>query len=419
MLIALALGWVFNKMDLTPFGKNAVVVVGLFVLYSYLGGFNYPVITGVITLVISLILAFKFSIGKDEDMDVMGAMVINDRGFFTSSESVKPPNTQNCIAYFEKRIDFEHTRKHLSKALFKYRRFSSIAVIKPKQSNKVWNTQWIKCDMSDANISDKIITYNKVNNNNELYDIIDQLCNVRLPPYLPQWRVHCIDNLNGESAWLWRVSHGLADGLRLVPLAQQMFEDLDGNPIAKTMQSQSQSQSKNKKVIGLNAKNAKLYYDTRGECTINKNSDECDECDDKKRNNQFNQFSKLLRLGKKYYQLFNPIKLFLDIKSINDMLKGPFDTISPFKPDYNIHCPKLQKIFRPKIYKSQIDNETRDYMPLSFVKELKKHYNVTVNDVLTALFAGALRDYILSQNNDYFKKQDMKSYRVKFFLQFI
>ena len=111
--------------------------------------------------------------------------------------------------------------------LFNYRRFECIGIIDPKsrKSNKVWNTEWIKCDMTDPAIIDTLLQKHTCNGNKELYKLIDELANVKLEPYLPQWRIHYIENSgDGMSCWMWRVSHGIADGLRLVTLCSELFE---------------------------------------------------------------------------------------------------------------------------------------------------------------------------------------------------
>ena len=373
----------------------------------------------------------------DEDLDVMGAMCINDRGFYNPAGSEKPSNCQNCFAYFEKRLDWDQVRPLMIKKLFNYRRFECIGVIDPKSrmfkksrnvSNKVWNTEWIKCDMTDPAIINQLLQCHQVSSNDELYTLIDKLCNVKLVGYLPQWRVHYIDNLDGMSCWVWRVSHGIADGLRLVTLCSELFEDIDGNPINPP---RSGKLTADKTRINLSNSylsydDAKLFYNDsnafvetklkerlhKNKPSNKKNGDNEDKDKNKNKKNvktkSNNVVGKYLGLVRKIIDPRNIIKVFKDIKSVNDMLKGPFDTVSPFKPDYTIHCPPKQKTFRPSIERCN----GKDYISLEYVKKIKNHYGASVNDVLTALVAGAIRAYIESQKPDYFKNRNMAKYRV-------
>ena len=464
--------------DQTPLARNILIVLVLFSLYTFFGGFTYPIVTAIVSLVVSLIVAFKFSISKNEDLDVLGAMVINNRGYYEPKGTEKPPNTQNCVAYFDKPLEWEQVRSHMISKLFnqyKYRRLESIGKIEPNGSKKAWNTQWIKCDINDPSIMNQLLQYHKVTNNDELYELIEQLCNMVLPRYLPQWRVHYIENNNGLSCWLWRVSHGIADGLRLVSLATDFFQDIDGNPckvpsMGKLQSSKRKIKVKPDDIILKTAQDAKLFYENSYGYVKKQSKIKNDEIKDRK-----DKASK--KKGKKksrsmIFQFLTPkfvLNIFKDFKAVNDMMNGKFDSISPFKPDYTVHCPQTQQIVRPSSAGSNIsvttnnkksspddnnddsenkekedtdskaseldettkeaketkqggiskglgsfNNET-DYIPLDYVKTIKNHYKVSVNDVLTALFAGAVRNYILYHKGDFFTKATMVKHRVELF----
>ena len=70
-----------------------------------------------------------------------------------------------------------------------------------------------------AEIQNRMITKHVVNGDEALYGLIDDLCNQHLPTDLPQWRSDYIENEDGLSCWILRISHGIADGIRLVSVA--------------------------------------------------------------------------------------------------------------------------------------------------------------------------------------------------------
>ena len=95
--------------------------------------------------------------------------------------------------------------------------FSSIGVLR-SPSDRVWNTKWKPVEIT-AEVQNRMICKHVVNGDEELYRLIDDLCNQHLPSELPQWRSDYIENDDGLSCWILRISHGVADGIRLVPIA--------------------------------------------------------------------------------------------------------------------------------------------------------------------------------------------------------
>jgi len=331
-------------MELTPFARGVMIAVIFAVLCNFLAFFYFFIILG-----LSLTIAYLVT-GTNKDIDVFAAMCINHKGLIPPKiNSVLPPMTQNCVIYFEKNLNWNETKQFIIDKLFCYKRLISIGY--NKKSSPVWNTKWKKVEINDQLINE-LLQCQQVNGDDALYEKIEVLCNQQISVETPQWRFILINNSNGLSAVLLRVSHGIADGLRLVALVTDLFEDANGNPIKVP-------------TVG------KMKVDDAG------NS-----------NNKNDKFK---------INWFNPrtyINIIKDLKGVNDMMYGQFDTITPFKPDYSIHCPPYQRIFRSKTPIS-----------LNDLKKIKNHYRVSINDVLTAAFAGSVRNYILTQNPKFFETQ--------------
>ena len=279
-------------------------------------------------------------------MDAQTAFCINGRGSNCPKDEKPISTLQNCFIYFENKLDFDSIKTKIAKEFFPYKRLSSISVL--PAGSPVWETKFRSIEITQE-VQDRMIVKHIVNNDDELYDLIDTIGNQHLPRDLPQWKFHYIENNKGLSAWVWRVSHGLADGLRLVPLAANLFQDIDGQvagvpSIGKLNSKQPQRRGARKNRI--NWMNPKTYY-----------------------------------------------RLFQDMYKVWYSINGDCDTLNAFKPDNKIHGPKVQIHVRNKT-PFKIDD----------IKALKNKYNVSFNDVITALTCSGIRSYILSKDPDYFKR---------------
>lgn len=108
------------------------------------------------------------------------------------------------------------------------------------------------------------------------------------------------------------------------------------------------------------------------------------------------------------YAIWHPkiwYQLLKDVYTLVDAIHGPIDTISPLKRDAKLHGPKVQVHVR-----------SRKPMFVADIKAIKNKFNVSVNDVITALFAGGIRKYILSEDAEYFT--NVKDFRVQKIFRF-
>merc|ERR1719464_631937 len=138
--------------------------------------------------------------------------------------------TQNSAIYFENKLDFENSiRPLLIKQLHSYKRLSHVGVL-PTASSPLWTTRWQPIELNES-VYNRMIQKHTVDNDEQLRAMIDDLCNEPLPNDLPLWVFHYIENNNGSSIWLWRISHGISDGIRLISIAANMLQDAKGNAI--------------------------------------------------------------------------------------------------------------------------------------------------------------------------------------------
>jgi len=279
-------------------------------------------------------------------MDMLTAFCINGRGARCPKGEVPMTMTQNAAVYFEDKLDFENGIKPLLiKQMHAYKRLSHIGVL-PTASSPLWTTQWRPVELNQS-VYDRMIQKHAVDNDKELMAMIDKLCNEPLPNDLPLWVFHYIENNNGSSIWLWRISHGISDGIRLISVAANLLQDVDGNPIGAPTSVILKKRSGKKKGKGkkMNWLNPQTY-----------------------------------------------LKLFADIKKMDYSVNGPCDSINAFKPDAKIHGPKRQIHIRSKVP-----------LRIGDIKVLKNKFGVTFNDVITCLACSGIRAYILAKDPNYFK----------------
>eukprot|EP01084_Bolivina_argentea_P148402 259455_1 len=319
----------------TALAKNIFFTISLVLLYYICNGFSYPILSCSIFAVISIWLVFLLTTSKKHDMDMLTAFLINGRGVKVPTGQSPLSLTQNCCIYFENKLDFNSIKSSISKTFFKFKRLSHIPILQHHNS-ALWDTKWIKIKITN-DITNKMINKHTVSNNNQLYNLIDKLCNQTLSNKLPKWIFHYIENNNGLSVFLFRCHHGIADGIRLIHLASEIFTDANGNKIDIPKTSVLQCNN-----------------------FISKPN-----------------LLKLLLTPRTYFDLLS------DLYQIWYTVYGPMDRINPFKPDNNIHSGY------------QIHIRNKSLIKISDIKILKQKYNVSFNDVLTCLTCSGIRSYIL------------------------
>lgn len=337
-------------MNFTNLGRNFLIAIALSLCYALFIGYGNTAITFVLSTGILLALVERYTEATRDPMDMLTAFCIHKRGVICPKGQTPTSMTQNCFIYFEAPLNFEKLKATICDTMYRYKRFSSVGVLR-SPSDRVWNTMWKAVEITDE-VKERMICKHEVDGDEALYRLIDDLCNGHLPEDLPQWRSDYIENADGVSCWILRVSHGVADGIRLVPIAGEMLQDVEGNPIGApkgSVMSHKASGSERKsraKAVRPNWMDPRTYWQFVG-----------------------------------------------DLKKVDHSINGPCDTLCAFKPDDRVHGPQRQI-------------HVRNLKPLKIadVKTLKNKYGVSFNDVISALTVSGIRKYVLSQDADIFKK---------------
>jgi len=338
-------------MALTKLARNFLCALAFSLFYALFIGYAHTTITFLLFTGILLALVERCTVSHRDPMDTLTAMCIHKRGVVCPPGDTVTSMTQNCFIYLEDKVDFDKLRQTVCDTMYRYKRFSSIGVLK-SPTDRLWNTKWKPVEITE-DVKNRMILKHVVHGEDQLYRLVDELCNQHLPSDLPQWSSSYIENEDGLSCWILRISHGIADGIRLVPIAGEMLQDIDGNPIGapkgSVMSNKASASQKHRrpKAVGPNWLDPRTYWQMVG-----------------------------------------------DLKLVDRSINGPCDTLCAFKPDDKVHGPK-----------KQIHVRNLKAIPIADVKALKNKYGVTFNDVITALTVSGVRKYILSQDADFFKKQ--------------
>ena len=348
-------------MGLTLLSKLYLMVISIMLIYGFIGGLSCPILTGFIMIMLGF--GFCYYISKDmehKDKDYLTVSCIHKSTFNAPKHEISPPLTQNCVAYFENKINFNELKSEIKVLFLRFKRLRSLGVKSKNDPN--WNTKWKEIDMTDDILS-QMIRKITVKNMVELYDAIDNICNTQLNDNFPRWELvyidneSCTGNNNEYSCWIWRVSHGVSDGLRLVSVAADLLTDKNGNKIGLPQIGKFKSKKGRKK-------------------------------------NSINSSTILKGIA----------QAFKDLIQINSMVNGKFDSISPLKMDKKLHGFNTSSKFKV------IRNKDDQALSVELIKKLKNKYNVGVNDILTTLLCCGIRHYILSKDPDYFKSSKKEYY---------
>lgn len=204
-------------MGLTALSKNWLTAVLALSVYIILDGLSCTVLTAFILLILLLYVGYHMSIPENEDMDYLTASIYHKKGVIMADDDIPVSFTQNCMVYFDSVHDFQEVQKMFAFSCFKFRRLSCVGRLE-SESDARWNTKWIPVQLNDE-VMNRMIRKHIVHSTDEVHLKMDEICNQCLPTDLPQWSMDYIENVENKTcAWLWRVSHGVADGIRLIPV---------------------------------------------------------------------------------------------------------------------------------------------------------------------------------------------------------
>jgi WS/DGAT/MGAT family acyltransferase len=249
---------------------------------------------------------------------------------------------------FKGKIDRKKVLAVLQERLLKFERFHKKVII--KKGNPHWHPD------EDFDLESHVhhIVLPGKGTHKVLQQTISDLMSEPLNYAKPLWQVHLIDNYNGGSAIVWRLHHAIADGIALV----KVIFSLTGS-------SAKESLDLHLKPISSASKNKGKGFDKVLENLLHKGED------------LFEEAGHLIR----------------EPHLLQDTLQNTWDTS---KEIVNLFMGKALKksLYKGTLSASKIAAWSVD-LPLQEVKELRSHYETTINDVLLALVTGALRKHLL------------------------
>lgn len=133
-------------------------------------------------------------------------------------------NTIAVVMRTEKVPSQRDVMKMAKQLVAQYDRFSSIVV----KESPCLDSTWKKVAVD---LKSHIGASRQASHEQEMKDAIEAVINLPLPFSRPLWHIECIDSTNGmPAAVVFRVSHALGDGLRLVRAASLFVRDEAGQP---------------------------------------------------------------------------------------------------------------------------------------------------------------------------------------------
>ncbi len=274
------------------------------------------------------------------------------------------------VLVFESPIDVAHLRERIEATILQYPQFRSRVVREPAKA------YWQLDDSFDLNAHLKLAKLPGAADKVALEAFVAELASQRLDPTRPLWQFHLVENYQGGHALIARIHHCIADGIALVSVMLSMTEGEVPDSVKN--------------------RNARLAA----------RSGERDE-------NQWSQwlapFTKatvnaLNTTGnaiEKYLPLLTEPERFTDIgKMVNQFAKDaaalalmPNDTRTRLKG-------------KPGVAKAVAWNEP---IALAEVKAVGKALGCSVNDVLMACAAGAIRSYLQSMGDAVADEADVRA----------
>jgi diacylglycerol O-acyltransferase / wax synthase len=280
------------------------------------------------------------------------------------------------VFVFETPLDYEIFKERIEQTLLQYPPFTSRVVREPARA-------WWEHDASFdlAHHVHRISLPGKADKL-ELEAFVADLASQRLDMSRPLWQFHLVDNYQGGQALIARIHHCIADGIALVGVMLSMA----GGEVAP-------------EVIARNEK-AKAKAEARAHAQ-NESENEWKTTLQPITDRIVATLNNTGNFAEKYLSLLTQPERFNDIgKLVNQFAKDaallaamPNDTRTRLKG-------------KPQALKAVAWNEP---IPLSEVKAVGKALGCSVNDVLMACAAGAVRSYLLSLDDEIDDEADVRA----------
>ncbi len=260
------------------------------------------------------------------------------------AESSNSLTTIAGILVFKKKLNKQKLIDVIEKRLLKYERFQKKVVI--KNGNPMWHFD------EDFQLQSHIHHIALPNNGSykDLQECLTDLISQPLNYNKPLWDAHIIDNYEGGCVLLWRLHHAMADGMALVKVIFSLTgasarESLSANfPMPEVS-----SISKTSELDGLKELGLSLYEEAK-------------------------------------HLLLNPLSLGTTLLQNWETMKEIRELFIGKKISHTIYKGKLGAIKKAA---------WSEALPLDIIKQIGKFHKATINDILVAMVAGALRKHLL------------------------
>jgi diacylglycerol O-acyltransferase / wax synthase len=280
------------------------------------------------------------------------------------------------VFIFDAPLDFAFFKQRIRETMLQYPPFTSRVIREPARA---W---WEPDDSFDLDHHLHRISLPGKADKLELEAYVADLASQRLDMSRPLWQFHLVDNYQGGQALVARVHHCIADGIALVGVMLSMA----GGEVAP-------------QVLERNAK-AKAKAEARQQ-EVEETENEWETYLQPITKRIVSTLNNTGNFAEKYLSLLTQPERFNDMgKLVNQFAKDaallaamPNDTRTRLKG-------------KPQALKAVAWNEP---MPLSEVKAVGKALGCSINDVLMACAAGAVRSYLLSCNDEIDEDADVRA----------
>lgn len=141
-------------------------------------------------------------------------------GAFHAPEVESPPMITNGVGLFDRLPEESRLRADVTRVAMKFVRMRSV----PTRDG-----QWLPQEQLD--FAYHVIHEERVADDAAVYRKVEELSTKPLDLSRPLWAIHLIPNRGGDSALVFRLHHGVGDGLSVMRVVSEMATLQDGSPL--------------------------------------------------------------------------------------------------------------------------------------------------------------------------------------------
>lgn len=132
----------------------------------------------------------------------------------------RPSNLMQIVGVmiFDGRMDYERLKRTVAHRMLRYRRFRQIAA---QNADGAW---WIDDADFDIDVHLRHSLLPAPGDKNELQKFVAELASEPLNPAHPRWEFHLVETMDGDSALVARIHHAIADGIALIGVMDSLTD---------------------------------------------------------------------------------------------------------------------------------------------------------------------------------------------------